>query len=167
MNTMIQFLFANWQDFLLGGFMVACMVVVFMGILKKAKVFSWISNKSLKGTIMAFSSVILVLPFTALMLIGNSYAWQFYWLICLFNSAATVIVYWLYEHTRLRNLVSFIGNKGLGMFFAVLRVAVEQSQAEANKKLIGVPTAAKSVVRTALQDELKANQPVDEQLKGL
>lgn len=107
-------LFANWQRALLGGVIVSSTVIVLLGVLKKFLI-NKISNKLVRKVILAFSSVLLVFPLTALYFLGDEINFDHYWLGSGMNAVLTILVYWLYENTALRDLIHKIaytvGNK--------------------------------------------------------
>lgn len=114
MGFYVDLLLANWQKALYGGIIVVSAVIVIMGILKVA--FNKINNKLLRKFLLSFSSVVLVLPVTAIYFAGAGINFDYYWVgygLCAF---ATIIVYWLYENTCLRDLIHKIGSLSIAKF---------------------------------------------------
>ena len=163
-STLFQILMANWQRAITGGIIVACAVIFIMGILKKA----WlgkIKNELLRKVVLSFTSVLLTFPVTALYFIGDNISFQWYWYACAPMCALTILVYWLYENTGLRNLIGWIGSKTVGKYATVLiaALAVANEKDDTKNKL----TMTTEELKDEVKKELKKQVKEDYQLKGL
>lgn len=107
-KDMLSALAANWQEALIGGVIVVCAIIVFVGVLKKI-IFNKISNKLVRKVVLAFTSVVLAMPATALYFVGAQVNFEYYWYASAMVAILTILGYWLYENTGLRNAISYIG----------------------------------------------------------
>lgn len=107
--------FANWQRALLGGLIVISTVITLVGALKMIAI-DKIPNKLVRKIVLAFSSVVLAFPITALYFLGDGINFEYYWVGSGLCSVATILVYWLYENTGCRNLIHYVGSLTVGKF---------------------------------------------------
>lgn len=116
----IQWILSDWKTVLLGGLIVVSVVIFLMGVLKKI-LFDKVKNKMLRKTLLSFSSIILVAPATAVWIVskGWSWDWNVFWTLYAVNSVATVLIYWFYEGTHVRELLSLIGKNTIAKWFKV------------------------------------------------
>lgn len=140
MKFIFNLLLDNWQQAVIGGCIMVCSIVVLMGILKKA-ILGKIPNKLLRKAVLAFSSIILAFPVTAIYFFAESIDFKYYGWACLLVAVATVIVYWLYENTCLRNLISLIGEKTVVKFASVIIASfTKKSDKEETQKMLSDAT---------------------------
>lgn len=129
--SLTDYIFSNWQSLLVGGLVVMGVVIFLMGVLKKL-VFNRLQNKLLRKVILSFFSLILVLPATVLSILYNKFDMDYFWVFYTVNAFGTIIVYWFYENTGLRNLLALIGkNTVLKLFQSENR---EDAMSEANEE---------------------------------
>lgn len=114
----------DWYRFLIGGIIVVCAIIVLEGILKKAFL-GKVANKLLRKVLLSMASLALVFPATALYFVSDNIPFDYYWYGCVVVSVLTIITYWLYENTALRNAIAYIGNKTVVKFATVLYYAVK------------------------------------------
>lgn len=119
-----QFVLSDWYRFLIGGIIVVCAIIVLEGLLKKAFL-GKVQNKLLRKVLLAMASIILVFPATALYFVSDNIPFDYYWYGCVVVAVLTIITYWLYENTALRNGIAYIGNKTVVKFATVLYYAVK------------------------------------------
>lgn len=157
-------LMANWQRAITGGIIVACAVIFIMGILKKV-VLGKIKNKLLRKVVLAFSSLALTFPATALYFVGDNISFRWYWYACALMCVLTIITYWLYENTGLRDLIALIGQKTVGKYATVLvaALAVAAENNDTKNKL----TMTTEQLKDEVKKELKKQVKEDNELKGL
>lgn len=144
--------FANWQRALLGGLIVVSAVITIMGILKKA-IIDRIPNKLVRKIVLAFSSVVLVFPLTALYFVGDKINFDHYWVGCALNASATIIVYWLYENTGCRNLFHKVGNITIGKLVKYIARQIVNSDNASTQNTVAlqeITSELKSEVKTTL-----------------
>lgn len=151
MNYIISFLkygLSYWQSTLIGGVIVVGMVIFLVGILKKIAL-NKIKIKLLRKVILSFLSILLVIPLTFLWDLCKNIGFEYFWIRCAVNSFATIIVYWFYENTGIRNLLELIGQNTI-------------------KKLIQAGTNPKNeVIQEIEEDTKKALKYEEEDLKDL
>lgn len=158
----------SWQLVLTGGIIVTSAIIFLLGMLKKV-VFDKIKNKLLRKVALSFSSVILVFPFTAIYIVSNNIPFDYYWWACGGAAIATVITYWLYENTGLRNLIYLIGKITVGKCVAVLYEAFteKKSNAETKTEFVSVTADLQTTVKEEVAKTIKTNATTDDKLKDL
>lgn len=119
LKIIFNLLLENWQDVMIGGSIMVCSIVVIMGILKKA-ILGKIPNKLVRKVVLAFSSIVLAFPVTAIYFFAQGINFKYYGWGCGLVALTTIIVYWLYENTCLRELISLIGEKTIVKLIAVI-----------------------------------------------
>jgi hypothetical protein len=130
-------IFANWQRALLGGIIVVSVVIVLLGCLKGALI-NKITNKLARKIILAFSSVVLVFPLTALYFVVDGINFDHYWLGSAMNVVLTILAYWAYENTALRDFIHWVGKTVINKFthYFVLRVTDVDNTQRANTTVL-------------------------------
>ena len=158
----------NWQTVLTGGFIMACAIIFFIGVFKKA-VFNKVANKSLRKLILSSMSLILAFPATALYFVIEGIAFEYFWYAYAGVSMLTVITYWLYENYLFRDLIDFIGKKTVGEWFNVLKTSFvnRKSNKETKAELIKVNAGLQETVREEVRNELQTTTQSDEDLNDL
>lgn len=153
----LKILLANWKRALVGGVIVVSAIIVLMGILKTG-VINKIKNKLVRKVVLAFGSIALVLPCTALYFVGDGINFDHYWLGCAMNAVAVILTYWLYENTALRNLIHKIGSVTLGKFVKYIanRIVSNGTSADDKKALQDLTDSLGSEVRNELGGALGA-----------
>ena len=161
---MAKVLFHNWHRAAVGGIIVACSVIFLMGILKKF-VFNKVQNKLARKVLLSLCSVVLVFPVTALYFVSDNINFQWYWWGCLLTSMLTILTYWLYENTGLRNAIGAIGELTVNKWVKVIYVAfMNKVESNALKNQLAMTTAElKEEVRKEIHNTIKE----DKDLKGL
>lgn len=115
--TTARYFLSEWEALLVGGVVVVSAVIFLMGVLKKL-VIDRISNSLVRKIVLSWSSVLLVLPVTAISVICNGFDWSNFWAIYAVNAVATIILYWLYENTAIRNALAFLGSRAVTKFIS-------------------------------------------------
>lgn len=108
----LEYVFSVWQNFLTGGLIVVGVVIFLMGVLKKL-LFDKIQTKLVRKIVLSFSSLVLVLPCTFCLCLYYKLDTSYFWVFYAINAISTITVYWFYENTGLRNLLSLIGENTL------------------------------------------------------
>lgn len=164
LTFIFHILMANWQRAITGGIIVACAVIFIMGILKKA-LLGKITNKLLRKVVLSFASLVLTFPATALYFVGDNISFEWYWYACALTCALTVLVYWLYENTGLRDLIALIGRNTVGKYATVLIAAFTAGKGNDDTK--NQLTKTTEELKDEVKKELKKQVKEDYQLKGL
>lgn len=128
---------ANYQEIIVCGLIMVSAVIVAIGLLKPL-IFNKIKNKNLRGSAIAFTNVAACFLTVFVRFLIDGVGFEFYVLTATLLSCLSVIVYHLYEYTRLRNLIGLIGNITLRKIaklsvFALTEEDVEAVKAEAKK----------------------------------
>lgn len=118
MQALAEHIVSNPESFMKGGLVVVSVVIFFMGIIKMA--FKNMQNKSLRKFILAVLSIILTLPITAISLWIQNGSFVDFWIEYILNALTTVFVYWGYEVTGTRNLVSWLESLGKKILSSML-----------------------------------------------
>lgn len=165
-NAILQYLITNkWEYILLGVIMVSA-IIVFIGILKPIA-FDRIPYKSLRKACLAITNIAFSFAATAIFYWVNDITFAWYWYGATVIAVGTVITYWLYETTCLRDLIHKIGSMVLKKLWSVLKNIFDKDDVESVKKeLLTVQTT----LTTATKNELKSaakNVKHDKELNNL
>lgn len=126
MTGFVNALLENWRQVLVGGAIVISAVIVIMGMIKK--LFDKVPNKYLRKFLLALTSVVLVLPVSAIYFVCAGIDYQYFWGDYALLAGATIITYWLYENTCLRELIQKIGSLTLGKFFKYVTIRIQNNE---------------------------------------
>ncbi len=150
-QDVLSVLFAHWGQALIGGVILVSAIIVIMGILKKA-IIGKIENKLLRKVVLSFTSILLVFPCTAIYFASDKISFDYYWYACALMCVATILTYWLYENTCLRNLISVIGNKVILRYLAVLLSPLFKDEKQDVKEELASTT---ETVKTETRKQIK------------
>lgn len=106
--SLIQYAVSNYQTILVGGSIVVGVVIFLTGILKKF-LFNKIQNKLARKIVLSFFSLVLAIPATLGIALYNKMDMNYFWVFYAINAVSTILIYWFYENTGLRDLLSLIG----------------------------------------------------------
>ena len=87
-------------------------VIVIMGVLKKF-LFDKVQNKLVRKVLLAFTSVFLSFIGTLIYFLADGINFDYYGIGSALNAVLTIVMYWLYENTLLRNFVQYVGEKAI------------------------------------------------------
>ena len=124
--SLVDYLLSNWQTVLMGGVFTVSIVVFILGCLKPF-IKRWVSNSTVRKVIFAWSSVALNIPATALSIWFEDLSSEHFWTFVVINTVGTILVYFVYENTALRDALHWLGKK-------ILMLLVSQSISPAQKK---------------------------------
>ena len=119
MANFLRFWEKNWYDYMIAGVIMVSAITVFIGILKPL-LFNKIKWKPLRRACLAFSNVGLCFGSTAIWFWTESMNFDMYSHSALLVSAFSILWYWLYENTCLRDLIEKIGKLALSNATLVL-----------------------------------------------
>jgi cytochrome c biogenesis factor len=105
---MFDIFFGSPKYFIAVAFVMVSALIVFLGSLKPI-VFDKIKNKNLRGTVLFFSSIFLSFVATALAFWIKDWDFNYYIYASVLFSAWTIVIYGLYEYTRLRLVIEKVG----------------------------------------------------------
>ena len=111
-------LFTEGQQFIIMGVVMVSAIIVLIGLLKPFT-FDKIPFKPLRKVALAFSNIALSFAATAICFWVYSIPFMYYWYGATIVCFATIITYWIYENTCLRNLIHTIGSLTLGKLIPV------------------------------------------------
>lgn len=155
MYQLLELFTSNWNTIVLGGLIVVGVVIFLMGTLKPV-LFDKISNKGLRKTLLSLFSIILVFPATVVWMVSKGWEWNWglFWFLYCLNSIQTIVVYWFYEGTHLREALHLLGKKTIVKWISAIFV---------NKDL----TSVSDKVDSYAEETLAQSKYKDEDLKNL
>ena len=117
---MINLFCNNYEILMTAGVIMASMIIVLIGALKPI-LFDKITNKTLRGAVLSWSSVLCSFAFVALAFWIKQIPFEYYWFSAIVFSGFEVVVYWLYENFTqarkgIKNLGEFLWKKVAIMF---------------------------------------------------
>ena len=101
---------ADWRNLLVGGVVVVGVVIALMGVVKSLKPIKNIKNHTVKKIVLAWASVLLASVVTVVSSLINEFQANHFFGLCVVNAAMTIIMYWLYEYTALRDGIGWLVN---------------------------------------------------------
>ena len=122
-------------DFFIKGVIMVSAIIVLIGILKPL-LFNRIPWKPLRKACLAFTNVALCFAGVAAWYWIENIVFDFYWQTSIAISCFSIIVYWLYENTCLRDLIGKVGKLTLGKVGNVICLAIEGKDEDTIKKEI-------------------------------
>lgn len=141
----VEYILSNWQTLLIGGVYAVSIVIFVLGCLKPV-IKRWISNSTLCKVIFAWASVLLNIPATAVSVWLEGLPSEHFWTLAVINAISTILVYFVYENTALRNGLHWFGKKILTLLFSKY-VSPAQAKADIRKEaemLLANPTGAET-----------------------
>lgn len=151
-----RYALSDWHNLLVGGVIVMSVVIFLIGFFKKI-IFDRIKNKLVRKIVLAWTSVIMALPFTAGMCLVKGFNFDYFWLIYACYAAGTILGYWLYENTGLRNGIHWIGQN------TVMKLLHVRKKEDIDK----VMTTVDQQVESLLYEAQKSTSKYDDDLKNL
>lgn len=131
--TTMDFILSDWQTLLIGGACAVSIVVFILGCIKPF-IKRWVSNSTLRKVIFAWLSVLLNVPATAVSVWLDQLPTDHFWVVVVINIASTILVYFVYENTALRNALHWLGKKIVTLLFSQY-VDPGQTKAEIRKEV--------------------------------
>lgn len=158
----------NLQTVVLTAAIIVCSVISLLGVIKFFFV-NKIKNKQIRKVILAFSSLVLLLPVTAIAFLIGGIKFDVYWYSVYALMPVQIVVYWLYENTLLRDLISKIGSFCTHRLFVRFCASVVDSDNKATReKLIATDKELKDFTQKAIKSSLVSkNTAVDKDLENL
>lgn len=156
----------NFNDIIVCGVIMVSAIIVAIGLLKPL-LFNRIANKHLRGSVIAFTNVAACFGTLFVYFLINGISFDHYVIASVALSVSCIVTYWLYEFTRLRDLINLIGGIVLRKVFNASLLAVTTDDINAVKQeLKHTGTELKSYTKTEIK---KASSKIkeDKDLKGL
>lgn len=111
-----DYILSNWQTVLTGGIYAVSIVIFILGCFKPL-IKRWITNPILRKVIFAWLSVLLNVPATALSFWIEGFPSEHFWTLMITNIIGTILVYFVYENSALRDGLHLVGKKLLTILF--------------------------------------------------
>lgn len=155
----INFLKENWETFWLIGVIMVSAITVLIGLLKPI-LFNKIKIKALRKTCLAFSNVALCFIGNAILFFANNLNFDIYYHSSFATAIVSILWYWLYENTCLRDLIHKIGSVVLNKLKGGQLTKKDQEE---------IVKEVKTIVAEVKKDHKKAQKVVktDKELKNL
>jgi hypothetical protein len=109
-NWVLSYVVSDWWNLLVGGVLVVSIVIFLMGVLKGVVV-NQIKNHLIRKVILAWGSLLLTVAVTLITSIFQEFAVSVFAIKCVLNCIGTILTYWVYENTALRDSLSIFGKK--------------------------------------------------------
>lgn len=163
----LSFVKESWQNLWLIGVIMVSAITVLIGILKPL-LFDKIKCKQLRRASLAFSNVALCFGGTAIWFFAKSFSYEFYLHTAVTVSLVSIVWYWLYENTCLRDLIHKIGSLTLKKIYAVICARFDKADEIAiEKEIEKIATQTKEKVKADKLSTKTSNKKVDKELKNL
>lgn len=145
----------NAKNNIMTGVIMVSAIIVFIGLLKPL-LFDRIKVKAFRKAAIALSEIVVCLATVAVAFWVNHFNFHYY----LYASAglfiATVVTYWFYENTCLRNLIHKVGSIALAKIFGITEGLLKpKTNAQIKSEIKMVHTDIKRAVRNELAPTVK------------
>ena len=165
-NAIFQYLITNRWEYIIWGAIMVSAIIVIIGILKPIA-FDKIPYKALRKACLAATNVAFSFASTAICYWVNDINFKWYWYGAAIISIATIITYWLYETTCLRNLIHKIGTMTLKKVWGILKNIFDKDDVEDIKnEFLTVQNTLTSATRQEVKSAI-ANVNHDKELNNL
>lgn len=163
LKEFLTIVFNNSYEFLVAALIMCSAIIVFLGIMKPL-VYNKIKIALLRKSALAFSSVFLCFAVMAVVFLVRNL--DFHWYLCsaVSQSVFTIVVYWLYENTCLRNLIKKIGTFTLSKIASIFVGKVQDEKIDLTKEL---ERASVDLVEKAKYELKSETKKLDDELKNL
>ena len=156
-----------WSFFLLAFIMVSALIV-FVGLFIKPQLNKFITNKDLKGSLLALTSIVMSFASVAVAFWINDWNFKYYLWTSVGFSMYTVFVYYLYEYTRLRKGIHWLGSFVLQKITGLSVTSISDLKtALKNMKTEITPQATVIMNENFASVTAYATKKVDEEFKNL
>lgn len=99
---------ANYQDIIVCGLIMVSAIIVAIGLLKPL-LFNKIKNKHIRKAALAFANVAACFATVLVYFFFKHTPFDHYFAAAIALSVCSIVTYWLYENTCLRNLIDVLG----------------------------------------------------------
>ena len=108
------YVFTNWWNILVGGAITVGLVIFLMGAFKLLVKKKLSKHPIIYKVIMAWGSLILTLPITAVIVFYREMTMAHFWVTYVINCLGVIVIYWLYENSTVRDQLGKLGKKLFG-----------------------------------------------------
>ena len=162
----LSFYEPDWKNLLLLGVIMVSAITVLVGILKPL-MFDRIKWKPLRRACLAFTNVGLCFASVAVTFFLKHFDFSLYLHSAVATSLLSIVWYWFYENTCLRDLIHKIGKFALNKTYSVVKNFFDCKEFEKLEKEIAIATEE---IKANTKKELKSaskNAKTDKELKNL
>ena len=165
-DKFLTFFKADWYNLLIVGVIMVSAITVLIGILKPL-LFNRIPWKPLRRASLAFTNIGLCFGATAAWFAFKHFSFDIYWHSAIAVSLFSIVWYWVYENTCLRDLISTIGKITLSKVAMIMtRIFNGDDIKEIEKEAKLVAEELKSTAKKEIKSATK-NVKTDKELKNL
>ena len=156
-QNLLPIIGTHCQGILVCGLIMVSAIIVAIGLLKPL-LFNKIKNKHIRGSVIAFTNVAACFGTVLVYFLLNGISFEYYIAAAVSLSVSCIVIYWLYEFTRLRSLIEVIGTIVLRKvlkvsLFALSTEDVEAVKTELQKTGAELKAHAKKELKKAAEDK--------------
>lgn len=165
-QMMLLFFGANYNDILVCVVLMTSTIIAAIGLLKPIA-FDKIPNKQIRKAALAASNVAACFIAALIYFLVNDWNLDYYVTAALALSIWSIVTYWLYENTCLRNLIKLIGTLAINRIIKIVCLAATNDDVNAVKaELKKTGEELKSHTKTELK-KAATTYKTDKDLKNL
>lgn len=168
LGTIFSIFMTDPWSFVLLAFIMVSALIVFIGLFVKPLMKEFVANDDLRGSLLALSSIVMSFVSVAIAFLIHDWNFEYYLWVSAGFSVWTVFVYWLYENTKMRKGIHWLGSFVLKKFtglsvtsFAELKTALKNMKKEV------MPQASIIMNENFASVANYATKKVDEEFKNL
>ena len=156
----------NFEKIFVTGLIMVSAIIVVIGVLKIC-FFNKIKNKLLRKSLLAFTNVASCFVTTVGYFLVEELNFNYFWFSAICLSVFSILVYWIYENTCLRNLIEKIGKLAIKKLSSVgIQLFTTDEKIALEKELKVVVDEIETQVKKELKQTIKATKQ-DQELKNL
>ena len=165
-KNMLLYFGAHYNEIIVAVTIMVSSIIVVIGILKPI-LFNKIANKYLRKAALAFSNVLGCIVSALIYFLIEGWNLDYYYLAAGALTVCSIVTYWFYENTCLRNLIELVGGMALRKALSFATFAVTNDDVDAVKaELKNTATQLKTATRQELK-KTATKTKVDKDLKNL
>lgn len=153
----------NPKASLLEVLMLVSIIIFLVGCIKP--LIKNIKNNNLKKVVLSFSSLIVTLPVVLVYFWIKHYSYNLYWFYYIIVSISTIILYWFYENTLLRNLFNLLNQSGKNIVVNGLKSIVKDNVDETQSTK--TETLKNDFLESVKKEQYTIKKSIDNDLKNL
>ena len=162
----MKFYLADWENLLMLGVIMVSAITVLVGILKPL-LFNKIKWKPLRRSCLAFTNIGLCFGAVAVLFAVEHYDYSTYLHTAIAMSIFSILWYWIYENTCLRDLIATIGKFTLKKAYDVAKKVFDKKDVqELENEIVLAVEEIKEKTKKEIKSSAKKTK-VDKELKDL
>lgn len=166
LKTALNVLENNFHNIFMYTVIMVSSIIVTIGLLKPI-LFDKIKNKQVRKVALAFSNVALCFICALVIFLVKDWNFKYYLFSAIALTISSIVTYWFYENTCLRNLIATIGKIALRKLGNVALIAlskdeIDEIKTEAKKVSVEIKALTEAEIKKATTQTTK-----DKDLAGL